>query len=163
MAHGQFVMDQTASHEPQPWRGREFYLPSLAIGRLVESPSEIATAINAFLSHPQVEPVDAVVTGYDFLIDQAEAVSDTLTTQGVAVTPLISNDWTDEDFRTNVFVPNAYDLNSLNAHFQHDLLFPTDPLSQVRSPRSISSMETAQLHRSVLAVKRWPADCSGDI
>ena len=69
---------------------------------LVERPSEIATAINAYLAHPQVDPVDAVVTGYDFLIDQAEAVSSTLATQGITVTPLISNDWTDDDFRATV-------------------------------------------------------------
>ena len=117
---------------PLPWRGRELYLPHLSIGRLVEKPSEIATAIGAFLAQPAITPSDALVTGYDFLIDQADAISTTLVSQGIAPVGLINDTWTDEDFRTHVFTtPDAHDLNSLNAHFQHYSLFPTNSFSQV--------------------------------
>ena len=40
--------------------------------------------------------------------------------------------WSAADFRSAVFAePNAHNLNSLNAHFEHYRLFPTDPSSPV--------------------------------
>jgi hypothetical protein len=68
---------------PLPWRGRELYLPHLAVGRLVESPGEIATAIDTYLRYPELQPENAMVTGYDFLIDQALVISATLRSQGI--------------------------------------------------------------------------------
>ncbi|MCP4535611.1 MAG: hypothetical protein GY832_00520, partial [Chloroflexi bacterium] len=124
--------DYYAGLLPLPWRGRELYLPQIGIGRLVEKPSEIVTAIDAFLAQPVIMPSDALVTGYDFLIDQADAISATLASQGIAPVGLINDTWTDDDFRTSVFIsPDAYDLNSLNSHFQHYSLYPTNPLNEV--------------------------------
>jgi hypothetical protein len=116
---------------PLPWRGRELYLPQLAVGRLVERPSEIVTAVDAFLDHPTVSPDDALVTGYDFLIDQAQVISHTLVHQGVTVNPLIGDDWTADALRSQMIsVTEASDVNSLNAHFTHFALIPaTTPVS----------------------------------
>jgi hypothetical protein len=118
--------DYYAGLLPLPWRGRELYLPQFATGRLVETPQEIATAIDAFLAQPVAEPTNALVTGYDFLLDQATAISDTLTTQGIAaLTTLINDDWTTDNLRSVLIsVTNASDLNSLNAHFTHFGLIP---------------------------------------
>jgi hypothetical protein len=76
-----------------------------------------------------LSPSDALVTGYDFLIDQADAISATLTSQGITdLDGLIDNDWTASDLRDHLFTaPVAPDLNSLNSHFQHYRLFPNDP------------------------------------
>ena len=118
--------DYYAGLLPIPWRGRELFLPQVAIGRLVEKPSEIATVIDAFLAHPVIAPADALVTGYDFLTDQAQAISDTLATQGIdPIDALISDTWITDDLRSKLIsVTTASDLNSLNAHFSHFALIP---------------------------------------
>jgi len=48
--------DFYADHTPLKWRGRELYVPDLAIGRLVETPAEIETMIQAFLNNDPLSP-----------------------------------------------------------------------------------------------------------
>jgi hypothetical protein len=120
--------DYYAGLYPMPYQGREIYPPQLALGRLVETPSEIITAINAFLATPVVAPQDSLVTGYDFLIDQARAVSHTLGMQGVSNTTLIDNAWTATVFSSTLFPrSDSFDILSLNSHFAHDLFYPNGP------------------------------------
>ena len=46
--------------------GRELYLPQFAIGRLVESPADIANLIAVYQNGNQtIEPQSALITGYD--------------------------------------------------------------------------------------------------
>jgi hypothetical protein len=57
----------------------KFPLPDIAVGRLVETATEIMTVVNAYLSDTDSrgvvsEPTSTLVTGYDFLTDVAEAV-----------------------------------------------------------------------------------------
>jgi hypothetical protein len=121
--------DYYAGLLPLPFQGRELYLPHVAIGRLVESPSEIAGQIEAFIARPTLTPQDALVTGYDFLTDQARAISNTLVVSyglGASVnTQLINDAWTGTDYRNTLSAqPNAFDLMSLNSHFAHYLFYP---------------------------------------
>src|SRR5690606_37584545 len=85
--------------------GREIYLPQFAIGRLLESPAEIRNMIAVYQGgHATIEPETALVTGYDFLIDQAEAVTTELTQRGISnPTTLINNEWRGVDFREAAF------------------------------------------------------------
>ena len=100
--------DYYAGLLPLPFKGRELYLPQVALGRLVEKPSEIAVAIDAYLVRPVIAPQNALVTGYDFLIDEATAISNTLHGQGINdLTALINNAWTARSFRTAFFWPRA--------------------------------------------------------
>ena len=72
-----------------------------------------------------IEPQSALITGYDFLIDQANAVSDELRARGVLdQTTLINNEWRGPAFRDAVFDGTRYDLMSLNSHFDHRLFYP---------------------------------------
>ena len=58
-------------------RTTAFPIPDLAVGRLVETPSQITGMINAYISaNGVVTPGSSLVTGYDFLTDAADAVSD---------------------------------------------------------------------------------------
>ena len=124
--------DYYAGLLPLPWRGRELYLPQISSGRLVESPSEIVAALNAYLAQPVITPTNALVTGYDFLIDEANAISATLRAAGLTdLRGLISNVWTDSDLRAQLLGPIAPALNSINSHFQHYRLFPTNPSGQM--------------------------------
>ena len=58
-------------------RTTAFPIPDLAVGRLVETPAEITGMINAYIAtNGVVSPGSSLVTGYDFLTDAADAVSD---------------------------------------------------------------------------------------
>ncbi len=60
-------------------RTSEFPVPGLAVGRLVETPSEIAGMIDAYVATGGVvAPKSSFVSGYDFLEDAAKAVKDEL-------------------------------------------------------------------------------------
>ena len=55
-----------------------FPVPDLAVGRLVETPAEIIGMVDAYLTTAAGvvnTPTSALVTGYDFLTDNAEAVA----------------------------------------------------------------------------------------
>ena len=121
--------DYYAGLLPLPFKGRELYLPQVALGRLVEKPSEIARAIDAYLARPVVAPQDALVTGYDFLIDEATAIRTALQAQGVTtLTTLINNTWTASVFSSTFFSrATAFNISSLNSHFEHYRFFPNDP------------------------------------
>ena len=123
------IDDYYGAVPPLPYKGRELYLPQVAVGRLVESPSEMAAVIDAFFDQPVLTPGDALVTGYDFLIDQATIITDTLASQGItAQTHLIDNSWTAQVFSDTLFtLATAPSLMSLNSHFEHYRFFPNDP------------------------------------
>ena len=56
-------------------RTTDFPVPGLAVGRLVETPAEVAGLIDAYTqAGGVVAPGSSLVTGYDFLADAAEAV-----------------------------------------------------------------------------------------
>ncbi|HEX9922535.1 MAG TPA: hypothetical protein VGD99_07720 [Anaerolineae bacterium] len=109
-----------------------FPVPDMAVGRLVETPLEIATVINAFLSTGDgvVRPQNSLVTGYDFLEDAANAISDQLQAGtnndpieliAPANLPPNSDDprvWTASDLRTALLNPTTkLDLVFLSGHF----------------------------------------------
>ena len=119
--------DYYAASLPIGVDGRELYIPQYGIGRLVESPSEIATVLDTFMAAPVLNPQTALVTGYDFLKDQAAAVQSTLAGQGLQVNAINNDTWTAQDFRNAVFDATAYDVISLNSHFSHFSLVPNDP------------------------------------
>ncbi|HEX9374009.1 MAG TPA: choice-of-anchor Q domain-containing protein, partial [Roseiflexaceae bacterium] len=127
--------DYYAGLLPLPFKGRELYLPQLAVGRLVETPAEIAKAIDTFIGLPnqQITPSDALVTGYDFLKDEASAIDATLAKYGISSrATLIDDTWTGASFRASFFGPptaprtRARGLSSLNSHFTHDRFYPND-------------------------------------
>ncbi|WP_129675735.1 peptidase [Candidatus Chloroploca sp. Khr17] len=147
---------------PYRFYGYPFHLPQLAVGRIVETPKDIANYLNAQLdgseytnrpSHIDVTsqgdgqpgPARASVTGYDFLTDQAQAVTSILTTTRSfpqEVNSLINDRWTRPDLERTWFdgrldtdfpLPqdgfvnlqsNPLALNSVNAHFDHWQLLP---------------------------------------
>ncbi|MEM8998601.1 MAG: C25 family cysteine peptidase, partial [Acidobacteriota bacterium] len=58
--------------------GRSLFLPDLAVGRLVETPEEMRTVIDAFIDIDGnvdiTDDGDVLVTGYDFLVDVASGL-----------------------------------------------------------------------------------------
>ena len=67
-------------------------MPGLAVGRLVETPAEIAGLIDAYTQPGGVvTPGSSLVTGYDFLADAADAVATELQAgTGATSDPLVT-------------------------------------------------------------------------
>lgn len=109
--------------------GRELFVPELAVGRLVESETDIVKALDTFtLYQGQLDPAttsSALVTGYDFLSDGANTVADELAADGINTTKLINETWSTTDL-TNAFVGAHPDIASINAHFDHNRSLPAD-------------------------------------
>ncbi len=127
LAQGYILSDDYyADRTPLLWRGRELPTPDLAIGRLVETPAEIATAVETFLVRGGLLYADSgLVTGYDFLIDSAEAISDTLGGGGLTLDTLIDDTWDRDDLEQR-WLEKRQDVASINAHFDHRNAFPAD-------------------------------------
>lgn len=100
------------------FNGQEVHIPELAIGRLVETPDEIASYIKNFVQGGVTTLNTALVTGYDFLLDQATLMRDRLMLTGATVGSLISDGWLANNELHNALL-NRYDLIALNGHFDH--------------------------------------------
>ena len=71
--------DPYADAHPLSVGPRELFVPTIAIGRLVETPAEIKTALDNYVRFDgELDPTTALSTGYDFLTDGAEAVAEAL-------------------------------------------------------------------------------------
>jgi Tol biopolymer transport system component len=117
-----------------PWLNRRLHVSEIAVGRLVESPSDITAQLDRFVqSGGRVDPDTALVTGYDFLTDGAEAVSAGLaagTTQRRAIVPeeLIDETWSRRDVIDSLFpAGDSPGIASINAHYDHSRSLPAAP------------------------------------
>ncbi len=135
--------------KPYRFHGYPLFVPNRGVGRLVETPQEILNYLSPYGYQDQSFTIGndsgatqrAFVTGYDFLIDQAEAVSTTLRDMGytnpISVAGLINNAWTSTDLGDDWFDGNLatftddydfeqspFDLQSINAHFDHWQIIP---------------------------------------
>ncbi len=121
--------DEYGSDRSISYKSMRIPLPDLAVGRLVETPADIITVIDAYLSLPSgvlTRPTTALVTGYDFLADDAAAVQANLSTliSGTVdtlitprdVSPSDPRSWTADDLKAK-FLEHHYDLVFLAGHF----------------------------------------------
>ena len=92
LSQGYFLSDDPyASPTPLLVGGQELYTPSLAVGRLVETPTEIDNALDRYVHSGGVLNANtALSTGYDFLSQGATAISNALKSDGEKVTDVIS-------------------------------------------------------------------------
>jgi parallel beta-helix repeat protein len=139
--------DYYADFDPIPWRGRGLFLPDYAVGRLVERPKEMSSAIQAFLAQPVLTATTGLVVGYDFLTDQAEAIRDEMTAAGIIPDTLINDYWQAPDLR-QAWLSTTHDLNSISAHFDHWRAIPPEPVGGVVTPTDVVNA-TAELSGTV--------------
>jgi CSLREA domain-containing protein len=115
--------------------GHTLALPDLAIGRLVESASDISAAVAAYIQTGGViMPNSSLVTGYDFVGDAAVAIQDEMEagTNSVAETliqppgepPTGPNTWTADDLRLKL--GGDFDIAMLSGHFSAGSLLAAD-------------------------------------
>ncbi|MGI8693806.1 MAG: Ig-like domain-containing protein [Geodermatophilaceae bacterium] len=128
-------------------KGASLPIADLAVGRLIETPAEIAATIARYTALPNgvlPSPSSSLVTGYDFLADAADAVAanlqqgiggagnDTLITdQGVPPTttspPLDRrHSWTATDLRAALLGGERHDVTFLAGHFSANSTLAAD-------------------------------------
>jgi hypothetical protein len=111
----------------------ELFVPRRAVGRLVETPVDIAGALFNFRDYDGLlDPSSgATVTGYDFLSDGAALVESNLTSEGFSVTSLINETWTRQDLidlltGNGGLGPQDFSIGSINAHFDQGRALPAE-------------------------------------
>lgn len=127
--------------------GRPFFVPDLAVGRLVDTAADITTVVNAYIAaNGVVTPHSALVTGYDFVSDAAQEINAQLTaglntascqTSNSCVTPdtliqpggLPPSDpsaWTADQLRARLTAAGKDDMIVLTGHFSAGSLVAAD-------------------------------------
>ncbi len=111
-----FYVDLT----PSSWEGGEVYAPDLAVGRLVEEPSEIKRTLAVYAESGGISsPQTALVTGYDFFIDGGQAAAARFASVGLETdASLLSSSWTAAQLEAALLNP-AKGITDVNAHFAH--------------------------------------------
>jgi hypothetical protein len=116
--------------------GYTLALPDLAVGRLVDSATEISAAVDAYIATDGViTPNSSLVTGYDFVGDAAVVIkaemdagtnssADTLI-QAPGLPPTDSSAWTANQLRTKL-VGGNFDIAVLTGHFSAGNLLAAD-------------------------------------
>lgn len=129
--------DPYGTLNPITWLDRSFNVPDLAVGRLVESDTDIQGQIGEYLSNAgRLSPSSALVTGYDFLADGSEQVRATLAGAGLTTSALIDQPrvsttaaWTAQAAQSALAASPG--VVALNSHFsQYQLLSSKGDVTQ---------------------------------
>jgi hypothetical protein len=124
IAQDYFLTDDFyADREPNTWQGAELYIPDWAIGRLVETPEEIGSLLDAFLNSSQLTAGKTLVVGYDFVQDVAtnicELMGRDLGNANLDCT-LIGDSWNRTQFRDKqLSAEPPFKLQAINGHASH--------------------------------------------
>jgi parallel beta-helix repeat protein len=115
-----FYADRVPTVPDNPgWDGHDLYIPDYALGRLIETPSEIIAVIDTFLAGSDVAVGTAIVTGYDFVKDGAQAMCNELTDDSLTTDcTLIGEHWGRDDFIPKV-LNIRHEAISINGHAKH--------------------------------------------
>ena len=152
--------DAYAAGKIIPWFGGELDLSSMAVGRLVETPAEIEKQLDAYdASGGVLDPHTGLVTGYDFMSDEARQVQTELRTRLSTPGPfdLLNNSLWDEAAVVPYFnnTLGRSGILSVNAHYNHWELAPASPQPIVKSGLLDSSVlpgiaTNSQLQNAIL-------------
>lgn len=131
--------------------GRGAFLPELAVGRLVEEPSEIIHTIATFISQDGLLDLGTpgspdsrrvMVSGYDFLTDSAARIEATWQAAlgNFAIDgSLIGQDWGESDLKSKLSEGFAiYNLNGHATHFEEGVPGPT--------PTQIDGLDASEIY-----------------
>ncbi len=101
------------------WDGHDLYIPDLGVGRLVETPAEINAQVDTFLAGNEVGVDGAIVTGYDFVRDSAQAMCAALRDDGITTDcTLVGNSW-DRDLFVGRVLNTRHVAAAVNSHANH--------------------------------------------
>lgn len=142
-----FSDDPYASPRPLGVGSATLYTPQLAVGRLVESATEIESALTRFVSSVgDLNSTAGLTTGYSFLTSGADAVSANLSTNGLTPETLINADWTASQLDSALVASPTPGVDSLNAHFDYSR---AEPASDDTSGADANLFTTTDIRNSL--------------
>lgn len=119
--------DPYGDFDPKAWLDGTLAVPDVALGRLVETPGEIGTQIDQYISRGGVMPAtSARVTGYDFVTDGAQSILGGLTTLlggSGNIASRIDETWTAADALSYINRPGG-GITSINGHYDNYRALP---------------------------------------
>ena len=126
-------------------------IPSLAVGRLVETATDALTMLDAYMGTTDGQlsfTTPPMVTGYDFLTDSANAVKDELEAgmAETAVSLIADRDlspadpaaWTADDLR-DLFLTSRHDIVYLSGHFSANSALAADYSTRMTTDELINA------------------------
>ncbi len=130
-----------------------FPVPELAVGRLVETATDMSAVLDAFLDHTAngvVQPQTSLVTGYDFLYDAAVEIRGSLEAgTGSASTSLLTlhggpgdpDAWTADDLRSALLpeTGDGPDIAFLAGHFTGNSALAADYTTRLLASEAADS------------------------
>ncbi|HET9808696.1 MAG TPA: beta-propeller fold lactonase family protein, partial [Candidatus Limnocylindria bacterium] len=139
------------------------YLPDLAVGRLVESISDMTAVVDAYLATDGVvAPTQALVVGYDFLSDAAGFIADQLQANALTVDreliqpvgdqPTDPTAWTAQQLSTKLLGATTFGILSINAHFSANSMLAADYSTRLRTTDITSLPATDTRFRNALVL-----------
>jgi len=118
--------DPYGDFDPQPWLSGRLYVPDVGLGRLVETPADVSSAVDAYVAADGVlNPSSGFVTGYDFLSDAAQSILKSAQSLAPKASGLIGNGWTESDAAAGINGASG-GVVSVNAHYDHYEALPAD-------------------------------------
>ena len=116
--------DPYADTSPARYLNRQFFVPDLSVGRLVETPAEIVAALARYRSfNGRLDPSTGTVFGYDFLSDGATDVRSELNARPGLNVPagstFINEQWTQANLIGALLPATPPSIASLNGHADH--------------------------------------------
>ena len=153
LTYGTYLSDDPYGRRsgPADLRGKSVRAPTIAVGRLVETWTDIRDHLIWALgpSGTQLRSISittALVTGYDFVVDLAKELERTLVSPTLRVDTIISNDWTASDLAAKLLPPagtNPYQLVAAQGHYSGNTL----------RPASIDSSKSSKLRPTDRAIQ----------
>ncbi len=126
-----FSDDPFAAPGPLGIGSATLYLPTAAVGRLIQSSDEGAGAIENALTRfvatgGNIDATAGLSTGYSFLTSGAQLVSANLAQAGLSMSDLINDSWTTPELNSALGGPPGVSVASVNAHFDYSRALPAD-------------------------------------
>ncbi|HEY6737985.1 MAG TPA: hypothetical protein VI076_03980, partial [Actinopolymorphaceae bacterium] len=141
--------DPYGDFDPRAWLSGTLYVPDVALGRLVETPEEIAAQLEQYDAFDGVlTPDSGHVLGYDFLVDGSQAVGNALTAQ-VPTTTRTDDEWTAADALAalNASEPGYV---AVNAHYNHYQALPAKSFRDHQTADLLESADASPARGAVL-------------
>jgi hypothetical protein len=118
--------DYYADRQAHIVNGQEVYVPDFAMGRLPEGADEIVAFINNYLSQGTINLQKVLVTGYDFVVDTADTVSNTIASDlgptGTIDGSLLGDGWSASALNgLQLNTAPAFNVQFINGHASHHL------------------------------------------
>jgi uncharacterized delta-60 repeat protein len=134
----------------------QLFVPQIAVGRLVETPAEMAASVDGCVSAGcRTTPSSSFVTGYSPMDKGAQEINTILAQRGVSTNSQVNNTWTRNDAK-NGLTSASSGYGAINAHYDYSRALPAQEFTNGTESDPLS---TADLPTSLAGGVQWTIGC----